>query len=327
MFLRGGDVLSPPLGLSHPWRPALEVLGCHLSGPLEVFLVLGSGLGGLVREIEEPVHVPYDRLPGFPPVGVAGHAGEFVIGRLEGRRVLVQSGRFHLYEGHPPSRVVMPVRLAAALGAGTAVFTNAAGALDSRLGPGDLVVLGDHVNLMGRDPFATPDLVAARLGVKGTASACLPQDSGGERGGLPPGTRANLRRPYDPHLQSLALEVARELRIPLAQGSYAAVLGPSYETPAEVRFLQRLGAAVVGMSTVPEVLMARALGLRVLAFSLVTNPAAGLGKGALDHGEVLEVGRAAAGRLGDLLRALVQRLPPPLQPPPKGAAQKGVPAK
>lgn len=306
---------------------AFEVLRQSVAGRPEVFLVLGSGLGGLAAEIEDPVRVPYDRLPGFPRVGVAGHAGEFVAGWLEGRRVLVQSGRFHLYEGHSPRRVVWPVRLAAALGAETAVFTNAAGALDGRLEPGDLVVLADHINLTGRNPLAPPGLAAAGTAGGGARPPWRDPHPGEGGAELRPWPPASLRRPYDPQLEALALEVARDLRIPLARGTYAAVLGPSYETPAEVRMLQRLGAQVVGMSTVPEVVVAAALGLRVVAFSLVTNPAAGLGKGALDHGEVLEVGRGAGGRLARLVRTLIRRLPPPLQGPAGGAGQKGVPAK
>ncbi len=266
-----------------PLEEALSVLRGRIRERPEVFLVLGSGLGALADEMAEGVEIPYGEIPGFPEPGVAGHSGRLVAGRLEGRPVLLQAGRFHLYQGHSSETVQAPVRLAAALGAGTVVLTNAAGGIGPHLPPGSLLLVEDHLNLMFRSPLAGP-----------------PRE-GEER--FP-----DMSAPYHPGLQDLAREVALSLGIPLARGTYAAVLGPSYETPAEVRFLARVGAQAVGMSTVPEATVARALGLRVLAISLITNLAAGLG-GTLSHEEVLEVGRVAGARMARLVRGIVGRLP------------------
>ena len=241
-------------------REALEAVLEIIPERPDVFLVLGSGLSGLAEGVTNGVSIPFDEVPGFPKSGVAGHAGRLVSGRVEGKRVLFQAGRFHFYEGHASGVVVAPVRLAAHLGAKTVILTNAAGSLDPGLSPGSLLLLDDHINLMGRSPLAGP--VA----------------DGEER--FP-----DMSAPYDKGLQGLALELARERGIPLSRGTYAAVLGPSYETPAEIRFLRLAGADAVGMSTVPEAITARALGMRVLAFSLITNQAAGLGSGLLNHDE------------------------------------------
>lgn len=266
-------------------REAVAVLEARLPDPPEVFGVLGSGLGGLTSAVEGAVTIPFEELPGFPAPGVAGHAGCFVSGRIEGRPVLLQSGRYHLYEGHPPRTVVLPVRVAAALGARILVVTNAAGGLDLRLAPGTLLLLDDLLNFQFRSALAGAVV------------------EGEER--FP-----DMSAPFDPELQRLALQVAAELGIPLPRGTYVAVTGPSYETPAEVRMLARMGAQAVGMSTVLEVTAARARGMRVLGFSLITNPGAGLLPGVLDHGEVLEVGRGAALRLESLVRGVVSRLRP-----------------
>jgi len=238
----------------------------------------------LVEGVADAVSIPFHDVPGFPRAGVAGHAGRLVFGALEGRPILIQAGRFHFYEGHPAELVVAPVRLAAALGVKSVILTNAAGGIARGLGPGALMLLDDHLNLMGRSPLA------GRV-----------QD--GEA------RSADMAAPYHPALQSRALAVAGTLEIPLERGVYAAVLGPSYETPAEVRFLEKVGAHAVGMSTVPEAIAAAALGLPVLGISLITNRAAGPGGAALDHRDVLEVGRAAGGRLERLLRALIREMP------------------
>ncbi len=267
-----------------PHREAEAVLRARLPDSPEVFLVLGSGLGSVVEAVEEPVEVPFAEIPGFPPPGVPGHAGRFVGGKLAGRRVLVQAGRYHLYEGHPAEVVAAPVRAAAALGIRTVVLTNAAGGIHAHLEPGDLLLIHDHLNLMWRNPLAGP----VREG-----EVRFP----------------DMSAPYDPELQALAEKVARRLRIRLPRGTYAAVLGPAYETSAEVRMLGALGADVVGMSTVPEVLVARAAGLRVLAFSLVTNRATGLGTGGLRHEEVLEAGRRGGELLARLLTGILPALP------------------
>ncbi len=273
----GGAVTSPdPEG-------AARVLRERIGGIPEILAVLGSGLGGLAEEVEDPVSVPFQELPGFPPAGVGGHQGRFVAGTLEGRRVLVQAGRFHVYEGHAPGVVVAPVRAAAALGVPTLVVTNAAGGVNPDFGPGTLMLIRDHLNLMGRNPLTGPTV--------------------GEEPRFPDMTEA-----YDPGLRSLARRTAQALRIPLEEGVYAAVSGPSYETPAEVRMIGLLGGDAVGMSTVPEVVVARARGMRVLGISLITNPGAGISPTPLSHQEVLEAGREAAPRFQRLMRGVLARL-------------------
>lgn len=277
----GARVSAPGPG---PTPEAVHSLRNRLPGLPEVVVVLGSGLSGLVEAVEDPVVVPFTEVKGFPPAAVAGHAGRYVFGRLEGRRVLFQAGRFHFYEGHPAHVVAAPVRVAAGVEADTLILTNAAGAVDPRLDPGSILLVDDHVNLQGRSVLAGP---------------------------VRPGEERfpDMSAPYDADLQALALASARELGIPLPRGTYGAVLGPSYETPAEVRMLRGLGVDVVGMSTVPEVTVARALGLRVAAFSLVTNRAAGLSAGPLSHEEVVEVGRRAGGVLRSLVRRVIRDLP------------------
>jgi purine-nucleoside phosphorylase len=265
----------------------IAAAAAHLRGKVtlepRVALVLGSGLGHLVDELTEAESIDFQDVPGFPPTGVPGHAGRFVAGRMGGTDVLVQSGRYHMYEGHSPDVVAAPVRVAAALGVRTLILTNAAGGIRGSLEPGDIVLLEDQINLMFRSPLVGP------------------KREGEER--FP-----DMSAPYDAQLRLLAVEVAAEAGIPLKSGVYAGVLGPSYETPAEVRMLAALGADVVGMSTVPEAIVARARGLRCLAFTLVTNEAAGLGGGTLSHADVVSVGRTAGERLGRLLKALVPRV-------------------
>lgn len=263
---------------------AAHALGTRLGALPDVVLVLGSGLGGLADAVADPEVVPFADLPGFPAPTVEGHAGRWIAGTLEGRRVLVQQGRYHHYEGHPPEVVALPVRTARAMGAETLIVTNAAGGIRADLGPGALVVLDDHLNLQGTNPLRGP------------------VEMGDIR--FPDMTAA-----YDRDLVALAEECAADLGIPLTRGVYAAVPGPSYETPAEVRMLERLGADVVGMSTVPEVIAARASDMRCLGFSLVTNVAAGRSDRPLDHAEVVAVGREAGATLGRLIQAVVGELP------------------
>lgn len=248
-----------------------------------VAVVLGSGLGQLIEELDDASAVAFREIAGFPAASVAGHAGKFVAGRLAGAEVLFQSGRYHLYEGHSADVVAAPVRVMAELGVDTLVLTNAAGGIRAKLEPGDLVLIEDHINLTSRSPLVGP------------------VREGEER--FP-----DMSAPYDPQLRLLAVEAAAELGVDVTSGVYAGVLGPSYETAAEVRMLAKLGADVVGMSTVAEVVAARARGLRCLAFSVVTNKATGLGGGALSHAEVVAVGRDAGTRLAKVLRAVVPRL-------------------
>jgi purine-nucleoside phosphorylase len=249
----------------------------------KVAVVLGSGLGSLADRLENPVLVSFSDVPGFPATGVVGHAGRFISGRLDGVPVLFQAGRFHFYEGYPGDLVVAPIRLASELGADTLVLTNAAGGIRSDLEPGSIMMISDHLNLQSRSPLMGPVV--------------------GEEIRFP-----DMSDPYDPQLRALAVEVAENLEITLTQGVYAAVLGPTYETPAEIRFLEAMGADAVGMSTVPEAITARARGMRVLAFSMITNKASGLSASALDHTEVLEAGRASGGRLRTLVQEVISRL-------------------
>ncbi len=248
-----------------------------------VHLVLGSGLGAVAKRLEDPVEVPFHELPGFPATSVEGHAGSFLIGRTAGVPVLVQAGRYHYYEGVGTDVVAAPVRVGRALGARTLVLTNAVGGIRRDLVPGSLMLVDDHINLMFRAPLAGP--VAQ-------GEARFP----------------DMSRPYDAALLAAAESAALRAGTRLPRGTYGAVAGPNFETPAEVRALRTAGADVVGMSTVPEVTVARAGGQRVLAFSIVTNLAAGLGEGAVDHEGVMAYAEVAGVTLGALLEALVPAL-------------------
>lgn len=261
-----------------------DALRARLGGDPEVLVVLGSGLGQLADAVVDAVVVPFVELPGWPGTSVVGHAGRYVGGRIGGRSVLLQAGRFHLYEGHAPEVVAAPIRVAAALGVGTVVLTNAAGGVDPALEPGDLVLIEDHINLMFRSPLVGP----VREG-----DVRFP----------------DMSAPYDAELRALARHAAEAVGVPLRGGVYAAMLGPSFETAAEVRMLGTLGAHVVGMSTVPEVIAARARALRCLAFSVVTNKGTGLTSEPQTHEEVMEVGRRAGAALVRILEELLRILP------------------
>jgi purine-nucleoside phosphorylase len=250
----------------------------------ELALILGSGLGGLADELTDPVAVPFAGIPGFPAAAVAGHAGRLVLGMLEGRTCVVLQGRFHLYEGHDAATVALPARVMLGLGAATLIVTNAAGGINRGFRAGDLMLIDDHINLMWSNPLTGPV-------VEGDARF------------------PDMSRPYDPALQQLAGEVALAERVRLVRGVYAALLGPAYETPAEVRMLERLGADAVGMSTVPEVLVAGARGVPVLGISLISNAAAGISAVPLSHEEVVAAGSEARDRFTRLLRGVVRRLP------------------
>ncbi len=246
-----------------------------------VALVLGSGLAGLADAAEDAVAIPYGELEGFPHVGsVAGHAGRLVVGKLGGVPVMLFQGRAHQYQGVSALDAAYPARLAAAVACEVLVVTNASGGLAEGLAVGDLILISDHINLMGTNPL---------IGWPGP------------EGGVP---FIPMRDAYDPGLRTLMHDVALEQGVALRDGVYVGLLGPSYETPAEVAMLRGLGADAVGMSTVPETIVARALGLRVLGMSLVTNVAAGFG---LSHQEVLEAGAAAAAQLQRLMIGFVSR--------------------
>jgi purine-nucleoside phosphorylase len=247
----------------------------------EVALVLGSGLGAFAETLPSPLVIPYVDIPGMPSAGVPGHAGRLVLGLAEGVRCAVMQGRVHLYEGHDPEEVVFGVRLMIRLGARLVILTNAAGAANPVLEPGDLMLIEDHLNLTGRNPLVGPHDEA--LGPR-----------------FP-----DLTEAYDPVLRRLTRRVAGELGIPLRSGVYAGLLGPSYETPAEIRMLHRLGADAVGMSTVLETIAARHFGARVLGISCITNKGAGLSPHPLSHAEVQETADRVRDRFVSLLRGVL----------------------
>ncbi len=245
--------------------------------------MLGSGLGGLGSAVDDANKIPYSEIPGFPATGVAGHGGELIVGSLVGVPVVMQSGRFHLYEGLSPETVAYPVRTFADLGVETLIVTNAAGGIRPTFEPPLLMLIADHINYMWRNPLLGP----------------VPE---GEE------TFPDMCEPYDLALRERARNVALEHEIALEEGVYAGVLGPNYETPAEIRMLARLGADAVGMSTVPEVIAARARGLRVLGISTITNAAAGNLAKTLTHEEVLAAGERMSERLKTLVRGVVKNL-------------------
>jgi purine-nucleoside phosphorylase len=247
-----------------------------------IALVLGSGLGALADGLEDPVTIPFRAIPGFPQASVSGHAGRLVAGTLGTTRVIVAAGRYHVYEGHSLDIVALPTRVLHAVGVRTLFVSNAAGGISRAMRPGDLMIIEDHINLMSRTPLAG-------------------QPHAGE-------TRfPDMSAPYDRALIAALRESALDVGVPVMGGVYAALPGPSYETPAEVRMLARLGADAVGMSTVPEVLVARALGVRVAGVSCITNLAAGISNAPLSHAEVLETTSRAAERFERLVTAFVRR--------------------
>jgi purine-nucleoside phosphorylase len=246
-------------------------------------IILGSGLGRLTDRIAERVVVRYEDVPGFPPPTVAGHSGAIVAGTLGGRPVVALSGRFHMYEGHDAALAGFPARVLHELGARTLVVTNAAGGLRPTFRPGDIMLIRDHINLMFRNPLTGQ------------------VENGEER--FP-----DMSDPYDPALKDLAREVAAAQSLPLAEGVYCGLLGPTYETPAETRMLGLLGADAVGMSTVPEVIVARARGMRVLGLSCITNLACGISTTPITHAEVLETTLVAGERMSALVTGVVSRL-------------------
>jgi purine-nucleoside phosphorylase len=248
-----------------------------------VAIVLGSGLGFFTTRIQNAVTIPYRDIPGFPEPTVLGHGGELVAGQLAGKDVIAQSGRFHLYEGHPASTTALPVRVFAELGIRTLLLTNAAGGIRRTFASGTVMLIADHINLTFRNPL---------IGKLLTQEERFP----------------DMSDPYDSNLRVLAREVARDRRLLLNEGVYVQLLGPTFETPAEIRMLERLGADAVGMSTVLEVIAARARGVRCLGFSVVTNPAAGISPKKLNHLEVMETANRVTGELGALIEGIIERL-------------------
>jgi purine-nucleoside phosphorylase len=250
-------------------------------------VVLGSGLGAFADELSDRIEIPYHQIPGWPGSTAVGHAGKLVIGGIGGVNVAVMAGRAHLYEGYGMQQVTFGVRVLHTIGARSMVFTNAAGGINLALQRGGLVLISDHINLQGGNPLVGPN-----------------DDALGPR--FPDMSEA-YSRPY----RERARQVAAELGIAIAEGVYAAMLGPSYETPAEIRYLRVIGADLVGMSTVPEVIVANHMGMKVLGISCVTNMAAGvLPETRINHAEVLETGAMVRDTLVRFLKALLPRLEP-----------------
>ena len=247
-------------------------------------VVLGSGLGAFADELTDRVEMPYSDIPGWPVSTAIGHAGKLVFGKLGDQAVAVQSGRAHLYEGNTPGQVTYGVRVLGSMGVRSLVLTNAAGGINLALERGGLVLIADHINLQGCNPLAGPN--DERFGPR-----------------FP-----DMSEAYSREFRRIAREVAADLVVPVTEGVYAAMLGPSYETPAEIRFLRIIGADVVGMSTVPEVIVANHMGMRVLAISCVTNMAAGVLPQKINHEEVLETGMMVRETLVRYLTALLPRL-------------------
>jgi purine-nucleoside phosphorylase len=252
-----------------PLRPALG-------------LVLGSGLGAFAKSLDKAVSIPYGEIPHFPTSTAIGHKGELVIGTSQGVPVAVMAGRAHLYEGYTPQQVVFPVRVLGRMGVKTLVMTNAAGSVNVNYKPGELMVIEDHINYLGTNPLMGPN--EEELGLR----------------------FFDMSEAYDPALREIAEKACWKAGVTVRKGVYIAFGGPSYETPAEIKMARTMGADAVGMSTVPEVIAARHMGIRVLGISCITNMAAGVLKKKLDHREVLDVGEKSKAGLLDVLARILQ---------------------
>ncbi len=266
-------------------REAAQSIASRLNGTPDVGLILGSGLGGIADQIEDSVCIPYGEIPHFACSTAPGHAGRFVAGRLGGKAVICMQGRLHFYEGHSMQDIIFPIRVMKLLGVRSLVVTNAAGGVNTGFEVGDLMLIEDHINLMGTNPLIGPN--------------------DGEFGPR----FCDMTYTYTPALRRAAEEAAERLGIPLKKGVYLGCTGPSFETPAEIRAFRVLGADAVGMSTVPEVIAASHCGLQVLAFSMITNMAAGVLDQPLTEEEVIEIGAKKGAQLQALITEIVQSCP------------------
>ena len=246
-------------------------------------IVLGSGLGGLAKRIDDAQSIGFDQLPGFAKPTVEGHAGKLIAGRLAGRPIVALAGRFHVYEGHSPAQAAFPIRVLHALGAPVLLLSNAAGGIRPSMTPGDLMVIRDHINLTFGNPLTGPVV------------------RGDER--FP-----DMSDPWDPQLRRLLVECATFVGVPVTEGVYIGLSGPAYETPAEVRMLATLGADATGMSTVPEVIVARAIGMRVAGMSCITNLASGLSDRPVTHEDVIAVTKKAGAQFEKIAIEFIKRL-------------------
>lgn len=276
---------------------AAEFIRSKYSDEIKTAIVLGSGLGAFAEAVEGAVKIPYEEIPGFARSTVVGHAGQLVLGTIDGVAVAVQQGRFHYYEGYDMEQVMLPVRSFGLLGVKNLVLTNAAGSLNSDMIPGSLMLIADHLNCLGVNPLrgANDERFGPRF--------------------------PDMSEVYDREFQEIALEEATNIALErhdkgrdseltdfIHRGIYCALSGPTYETPAEIRMYRQLGADAVGMSTVPEAIAARHMGMRTLGISCITNLAAGMEEGVIDHSHVMETGARAAEVFGDLLRRVVVRM-------------------
>ena len=263
---------------------AAQFLKEKFPNPPQIGLILGSGLGVLADEIEQAIKIPYSDIPNFPVSTVEGHAGQLVYGQLEGATVVVMQGRFHYYEGYSFDKVTFPIRVMKALGVEQLVVTNAAGGVNESFEPGDLMIISDHINNMGGNPLIGPN--DSSLGVR-----------------FPDMTEA-----YSKRLRQLAKDVANEIGLRVREGVYVANTGPAYETPAEIRMIRMMGGDAVGMSTVPEVIVARHAGLEVLGISCSSNMAAGIVDQPLTHDEVIETTEKVKADFLRFVKAIVRRM-------------------
>ena len=253
-------------------------------GKADIGVILGSGLGDYAEALEDAVKLPYSEIPGFPRSTVAGHAGMWCCGTLHGKRVVMMQGRFHYYEGYGMKDVTLPVRVMQKIGVKTLIVTNAAGGVNLGYHPGELMVIGDMFSMTAQNPLIGPNLDA--FGPRFPDMSCA----------------------FDKELRALAHECANEQGFALREGVYAQMTGPMYETPAEIRMLRTLGADAVGMSTVPEVIVARHGGMRVLGISCITNMAAGILDQPLNHAEVTETANRVKGQFRNLLDRIIEKM-------------------
>ena len=263
---------------------ATRVIRSRISVEPRIAVVLGSGLGGFADDFEEPVGIPYEDIPGFMRSTAAGHAGRLVIGQIDSVPVVAMQGRVHYYEGYSLEEVTFPIRTFSLLGIKTLVLTNAAGGINVQLTQGALMVISDHLNLMGVNPLIGPN--DERFGPR-----------------FP-----DMSTVYSPELQELVIDEAKAIGVEVRRGVYGALSGPSYETPAEIHLLRNIGADAVGMSTVPEAIIARHMGLEVLGISCITNMAAGVLDKPINHEEVIETGERVRETFAELLRRIIPKL-------------------
>ncbi len=273
-----------PMSVYDRAKRAAEQISSRTKMTPSIAVVLGSGLGAFADELADSTSVAYNEIPGFAQATVEGHAGKMVIGKAGDVPIAAMQGRFHFYEGYSLDDVTFPIRVLKLLGVQTLILTNAAGSLNTEFTPGSLMVISDHINLMGTNPLIGPN--DNRFGPR-----------------FP-----DLTSTYDPDLQNLVIEEAKAIDVDMRRGVYAALTGPSYETPAEIHMVRTLGADAVGMSTVPEAIVARHMEMSLIGISCITNLAAGVSNRPIDHSQVMEIGKRVRGQFTELLRRVIAKL-------------------